>query len=33
MKDESKTKEQLINEMTGMRLKIAELEKSETERI
>lgn len=33
MIDESKTKEQLINEMTGMRLKIAELEKSETERI
>lgn len=31
MKDEDKTKEQLINELTEMRLRIAKLEKSATE--
>jgi putative nucleotidyltransferase with HDIG domain len=33
MNDDDKTKEQLINEMTEMRLKVAELAKSENERI
>lgn len=32
MKDEDKTREQLIHELAGMRLRIAELEESETER-
>jgi phage regulator Rha-like protein len=32
MKDERKTKEQLINELVEMRQRIAELEASETER-